>query len=155
MSTNFGLIVLLIALVLGSVALGGGIYETILVDRVWPANLAMIQPARGGLNRKIFWMIVHSPYELALIAGAWLNWSFSAARPWLILALVAHFAARAWSFAYFIPQELRFEGLNELTDDQRSQAQRWVALSRARPLIETVAIVALGVVIFLEAGTAH
>jgi len=152
MSTDFRLVVLLIALVLGSVTLGGGIYETILVDRVWPKNPAMIQPSRGGLNRKVFWMITHPPYELALLASVWLNWAFSAARPWLILALVAHFGARVWSFAYFIPRALRFEELSDLTNDQRKQADRWVALSRVRPLIETVAVIALCVAIVLEAG---
>jgi hypothetical protein len=152
MSTDFGLIVLLIALVLGSATLGGGIYETVLVDRVWPGNPAIIQPTRGGLNRKVFWTLVHPPYELALLASVWLNWGFSAARPWLILALVAHFAARAWSFAYFIPRALRFEEMGALTDDQRRQADRWVELSRLRPLIEIVPIIALGIAIFLEAG---
>ena len=42
----------LIALVFGAIGLGRGIYETLIVDRVWPDNLAIIQPQRGGLDRK-------------------------------------------------------------------------------------------------------
>lgn len=44
------------AVVLGAIMLGGGIYETLLVDRVWPGNPAIIQPGRGGIDRKLFWM---------------------------------------------------------------------------------------------------
>ncbi len=152
MSTDFRLIVPLVALVMGSLMLGVGIYETLLVDRVWPENPAIIQPARGGLNRALFWTIVHPPYELALFASVWLNWAFQAARPWLIVALLAHLGARAWSFAYFIPKALRFEKMGDLTGDQRQQAKRWVELSRVRPLIEIVSIIALSGTILIETG---
>ena len=153
MSVDFSLIVPLVALALGAAVLGGGVYETLLVDRVWPWNPAIIQPARGGLNRGIFWTIVHPPYELALLASVWLNWAHPAARSWLSAALVAHLVARAWSFAYFIPRALRFEKMGDLTEDQRRQAERWIRLSRVRPFIELVSIIALGVAIVAEAGT--
>ena len=152
MSADVSLIVPLVTLALGAIVLGGGIYETLLVDRVWPLNPAIIQPARGGLNRGAFWIIVHPPYELALLASLWLNWTHPAARPWLIVALVAHFGARAWSFAYFIPRALRFEKMGDLTEDERQQAECWIRLSRVRPFIEIVSIIALGVAIIAEAG---
>lgn len=152
MNVDFGLILPLAALVLGAVVVGGGVYETLLVDRVWPRNPAVIQPARGGIDRKVFWTIVHPPYELALMASVWLNWTYPAARLWLIAAFVAQLTARAWSFAYFIPRALRFEKMGDLTEDQRLQAERWVQLSQVRPLIAIVSTVALGVAVFLEAG---
>jgi hypothetical protein len=96
---------------------------------------------------------VHPPYELALLASVWLNWAHPAARSWLTAALVAHLVARAWSFAYFIPRALRFEKMGDLTEDQRRQAERWIRLSRVRPFIELVSIIALGVAIVAEAGT--
>jgi len=49
----------LCAIVLGAIALGGGLYETVLVDRVWPGNPAIIQPSRGGINRGLFWAPIH------------------------------------------------------------------------------------------------
>ncbi len=152
MSNGVSLIVLLVTLVLAAVVLGGGIYENVLVDRVWPRNPALIQPARGGLNRGVFWTIVHPPYEVFLLASLWLNWTHAAARPWLIAAIFAHFGARVWSFTYFIPRALRFEKMGDLTDDQRVQAERWVRLSRVRPLIETVSIIAVRAAIVAQAG---
>ena len=131
------------AVVLGAIMLGGGIYETLLVDRVWPNNLAVIQPGRGGIDRKLFWMPAHTLFELALFLTLWMVWSVTDARWWTIAALVVHFGARAWSFAYFIPGALRFEKLDDLTEQQRQEARRWTRLSRFRPVLEAVSIVAL------------
>jgi len=146
-------IVPLIALTLGAVGLGGGLYETLLVDPVWPRNPAMIQPSRGGLDRKRFWGPVHGLFEIALLVSAWTAWSEAAARPWVIAALTAHFAARSWSFAYFIPRALRFEKMGDLSEEQVRLAQRWTRLSRCRPVLELVAILSLGeAVLFLGRG---
>lgn len=138
----FVILVPLVALVLGSVAVGGGLYETLLVDRVWPENLAIIQPDRGGLNRGRFWMPVHALYEIALIAAAWETWDMMGARWWAIAALVLHFAARAWSFAYFIPNAIRFEKLPQLGEADTRKARRWIGLSRCRPVLEAASVVA-------------
>jgi hypothetical protein len=144
MQVTSGFVVLapLTALILGAVGIGGGIYETVLVDRVWPANPAMIQPGRGGINRALFWGPVQTLYELALLVAAWMVWNIVDARWWIIVALAAHFATRAWSFAYFIPRALRFEKLGDLTEEQRQEAQRWIRLSRARPVLEALAVMA-------------
>jgi hypothetical protein len=83
---------------------------------VWPDNLAIIQPKRRGLDRKLFWIPIHTLYEVALLASVWTLWSNTRARSWIVVALVAHFVSRAWSFAYFIPMALRFEKLSELND---------------------------------------
>jgi hypothetical protein len=131
----------LAAVVLGAIGLGGGIYETLLVDRVWPDNPAIIQPSRGGLNRGLFWGPIHALYEVALLASAWMVWSDAYARSWIIVALVTHFGSRAWSFAYFIPRALRFEKMGDLTEEQSRSARRWIRLSRCRPVLEAVAIV--------------
>jgi hypothetical protein len=136
----------LIALIFGAVGLGGGIYETLIVDRVWPNNLAIIQPKRGGLDRKLFWVSIHTLYEVALLASAWTLWS-TYARSWIVAALVAHFVARAWSFAYFIPMALRFEKMSELNDSEIHLARRWTHLSRCRPVLEAVSIISLGAAI--------
>jgi hypothetical protein len=136
-----------IALVLGSMALGGGIYETLLVDPVWPHNLSLIQPKRGGLNRKVFWGLIHPLFELALLVSAWMGWNNLSFRVWLIVALVSHFTARIWSFAYFIPRALRFEKLEQLTPDDMRLAMRWTQVSRYRPLLETTSTAALALVV--------
>ena len=138
----------LIALVLGTIGLGGGIYETLLVDRVWPDNLAIIQPRRGGLDRKRFWIPIHTLYEIALLVAVWESWN-TYARSWIVAALAAHFAARVWSFAYFIPKALRFEELSELTELQVHLARRWTRLSPCRLILEAVSIFALATAITL------
>jgi hypothetical protein len=135
------------ALVLGAIMLGGGIYETLLVDRVWPDNPAVIQPHRGGINRGLFWMPAHTLYELALFMTLWMVWSVSDARWWTAAALIVHLAARAWSMMYFIPRALRFERLGDLTEEQKNAAWRWARWSKCRPVLEAVSIGALCVAI--------
>jgi hypothetical protein len=75
----------LCAIVLGAIALGGGIYETVLVDRVWPGNPAIIQPSRGGINRGLFWAPIHIVYEVALLVSAWAVWGDAFARGCIIV----------------------------------------------------------------------
>ena len=137
----------LVALILAAIALGGGIYETLLVDRAWPNNPAIVQPSRGGINRGLFWGPVHTLYELALVVATWSAWSDWEVRWWVITALITHLAARAWSFAYFIPNAIRFEKLGDLTEEQRHLARRWTRLSRCRPVLQTVSIIGLCVAI--------
>jgi len=144
MPSDWLVILTLLGVVLGAVGLGGGIYETLLVDAIWPKNVAIIQPSRGGIDRKLFWGPVQTTYEVVLLVLAWLLWRRGVAvRPWIALSLLAHFTARAWSFAYFIPKALQFERFNELTLEQYRRAQRWTRLSRYRPVLETIAILAL------------
>jgi hypothetical protein len=97
----------LIALIFGTIGLGGGIYETLIVDRVWPDNLAIIQPQRGGLDRKRFWIPIHTLYEVALLASAWTSWSNTYARYWIVVALVAHFVSPGTSRPKFHPRFVR------------------------------------------------
>ncbi len=136
------------AVVFGSIGLGGGIYETLLIDPVWPHNPAIVQPSRGGINRKLFWGPIHMLYELALVASAWLAWSDSKARWWIIAAFVTHLSARAWSFAYFIPNAVWFEKLGNFTEEQKRLARQWTRLSRCRPVLQGFSTVALCGVIF-------
>jgi len=139
----------LVAMTLGAVGLGGGLYETLLVDPVWPRNPAVIQPSRGGLDRKRFWGPVHALFEISLLVSAWTAWGDTSARPWMVSALASHFAARIWSFAYFIPRALRFEKMGDLSEDQVRLAQRWTRLSRLRPVIEVASILSLGAAVLV------
>ena len=150
MAPEMHAIVPLVALTLGAVGLGGGLYETLLVDPIWPRNPAVIQPSRGGLDRKRFWGPVHALFEIALLVGAWASWGQASARPWMVSALSTHFAARVWSFAYFIPRALRFEKMGDLSDDQVRLARRWTRLSRLRPVIEVVSVLSLGAAVLVS-----
>jgi hypothetical protein len=133
----------LAAIVFGGIGLGGGIYETRVVDARWPTNPAIIQPRRGGINRGVFWAPVHILYELTLIVSVWFAWKDHQVRWWILAALATHLAARAWSFAYFIPNALRFEKLNVFSEEQTCRARRWTLLSRCRIVMQAVSLIAL------------
>jgi hypothetical protein len=131
---------LLAALVLGAFGVGGGLYETILIDRAWPRLPAIIQPRNGGIDRKRFWGPAHGVFELSLVIALWLCWSDAAARPWVIGALVVHLAQRAWAFAYFIPRAVGFEKADTVPEDA---AVKWTRLSRWRILCGVAALAML------------
>ena len=86
----------LCALVLGAIGLGGGVYETLVIDPIWPDNPAIIRGGQGGISRARFWAPAHSLYELALLVSLWMVWGVAAARWWTIAALAIHLAARTY-----------------------------------------------------------
>jgi len=135
--------ILYAALVLKCAAFGGGLYETMLIDRVWPSNPHFVQPSRGGINRKLFWAPVHGIFEIALLMSVWLTWGDAQTRVWLLIALACHLSMRLWSFLYFIPAALRFEKLNDFDSAQMAGIEHWIRLSVWRLPLEVVAILAL------------
>lgn len=98
-----------LAACLAAMSLGGGLYEQGVVDPAWPSNPRLIQPGRGGIDRKRFWIAIHSAFELTLLVALVLAWSEPAVRAALLAALASHLALRVWSFADFIPKALAFE----------------------------------------------
>jgi hypothetical protein len=100
---------IILAAALALASLGGGLYEYLVVDPFWPRKPELIQPARGGISRKRFWIPAHTAFELALIVCLILSWSQPPLRTWLLAALVSHAAMRLWSAFDFIPRALAFE----------------------------------------------
>lgn len=140
--------ILCVALILKSAGLGGGLYETMLVDRVWPNNPRFIQPQRGGINRKLFWAPVHGLFEIALLTSIWIAWPDVNTRVWLLLALACHLSMRLWSFLYFIPAAIRFEKLNDFDSAQIARARCWIRLSLWRLPLDIASMMALCLAIF-------
>jgi hypothetical protein len=64
-----------LAAALALVSLGGGLYEFTVVDPAWPRRPEIIQPGRGGVSRRRFWIPAHVAFELALIAALVLAWA--------------------------------------------------------------------------------
>jgi hypothetical protein len=143
---------LLGALVLNAVALGGGIYETGLIDRSWPRMPEMIQPQRGGINRAMFWGPVHGLFEITLLVALWLAWAALAASPWIIAALVVHVATRVWSFAYFIPLAIKFQNVDTASQPHDGKKVQWVKLSRWRVLLGGAVLLMLTIAIVEMVG---
>ena len=143
---------LLGALVFGAVAAGGGVYETVLIDRCWPQMPEFIQPKRGGINRAMFWGPVHILFEVTLLAALWLTWDASQARLWIIAALIVHFATRVWSFVYFIPLAIKFQDIDTASQPPGEKKHQWVTLSRFRVLLGCTVLFMLAIAIVKLVG---
>lgn len=135
--------VVLIAVVVfaASASVGGGLYESLVLDPVWPGRPAIVQPRHGGVSRRRFWIPVHSTFEVALVAALVVSWNQSDARTALLVALASHFAMRVWSFVDFIPKAAAFEKADPATVD-RAEAERWARRSLLRLPLDAIACVA-------------
>lgn len=122
---------------LALISLGGGAYEYLVVDRAWPRRPDLIQPSRGGVSRRRFWIPAHTAFELALIASLVAVWSASAVRAPLLVALATHATMRLWSAFDFIPKALAFERADPTTIDIVA-ARRWSRRSLARLPLDLV-----------------
>jgi hypothetical protein len=112
--------------------LGGSLYEHLVVDTAWLENPALIQPARGGLDRKLFWIPVHTASTVLLLGALWAGWSDRKARRYVLWALGLYLVVRLWTLAYFVPLALGFEAPRDLSADMLEQARQWVTLSLLR-----------------------
>jgi hypothetical protein len=94
---------------LAFVSLGGALYEFRVVDPFWPHRPELIQPDRGGISRRRFWIPAHVAFELTLIIALITAWAQRGVRTWLLVGLVSHAIMRLWSALDFIPKALAFE----------------------------------------------
>jgi len=123
------IVALATALALGS--LGGGAYEFLVVDPAWPRRPDIVQPQRGGVSRRRFWIPAHGAFEACFIAALVAAWSESGVRTPLLFALASHLAMRVWSLFDFIPKALAFERADPANVDAAVAAQ-WVRRSLGR-----------------------
>jgi len=130
MSTiSFCLVLLANALAL--ISLGGGFYEFLVVDPFWPKRPELIQPSRGGISRRRFWIPAHTLFELTLLGALVLAWSQPVLRQWLLIALASHASMRLWSAFDFIPHALAFERADPASVTETA-ARRWTSRSLGR-----------------------
>ena len=132
-----------LAALLAQIGLGGGVFEYCVLDPVWPANPALIQPRRGGLDRKRFWIPARTVFELSLVIGLVAAWRESEVLAWLVLAAVSHTLLRLWSAVDFIPEALAVERADPHAIPADA-ARRWTRRSLWRlPLALTTSLAAL------------
>jgi uncharacterized iron-regulated membrane protein len=131
-------LILLVALsaALALVSLGGGLYEHLVVDPAWPRRPEIIQPARGGVSRRRFWIPAHTAFEFSLLASLFTLWSSPARTP-LLVALASHATMRVWSAFDFIPKALGFEKADPASVDALA-ARRWTRRSLGRMPLDLV-----------------
>ena len=129
MSNSFLELAVIVAAALALLSLGGGLYEFLVVDPFWPKRPDLIQPNRGGISRKRFWIPAHTAFELTLIVSLIWAWNNTALRFWLLMALGSHAAMRIWSALDFIPKALAFEKAASIDE---AAARKWSRRSRFR-----------------------
>jgi len=117
--------------------LGGGLYEVLVVDPFWPKRPDLVQPDRGGISRRRFWMPVHSAFELSVISALIAAWPAPVVRSWLWAALISHAICRIWSFSDFIPKAIAFERADTRSITEVS-ARNWTHRSVYRLPLEMV-----------------
>ncbi len=128
------------AAALSMVLVGGALYEFLVVDPCWPARPDLVQPGRGGISRKRFWIPAHTVFELILIVSLVLAWGVPPVRFWMLTALASHGCMRIWSAFDFIPKALAFERA-EFVDAEAARA--WTRRSRLRIVFDLTACFAL------------
>lgn len=124
-------ILLSLTVVAAAIGLGGGLYEFSVVDPSWPNRIDIIQPQRGGISRRRFWIPAHVIFELLLVASLVVAWGTPEVRFWLLIALASHAIMRVWSAFDFIPKALAFERA-EASPRAAEEARKWIGRSRLR-----------------------
>jgi hypothetical protein len=120
-----------LACALAFISLGGGFYEFSVIDPFWPRRPEIIQPDRGGISRRRFWIPAHVAFELTLIGSLVAAWSQPDVRTYLWVGFASHAVMRIWSGLDFIPKALAFERADPTTI-QEETARRWTHRSRWR-----------------------
>ncbi len=134
---TFSIYAIVSAAALALMSLGGGFYEFLVVDPFWPRRPDIIQPLRGGISRRRFWIPAHVTFELMLIVSLVSAWSQPDVRVWLLTALTSHAVMRIWSAFDFIPRALAFER-EDPTRITESAARRWTRRSLLRLPLDLV-----------------
>jgi hypothetical protein len=107
------------------------------VDPFWPRRPDLIQPIRGGISRRRFWIPAHVSFELLLIASLVTVWGEPNVRTPLLVALASHSTMRLWSAFDFIPKALAFERADAGTLSEAA-ALRWSRRSLGRLPLDLV-----------------
>jgi hypothetical protein len=123
------------------IRLGGGLYEFRVVDPAWRCRPELIQPTRGGVSRRRFWIPAHAAFELAIIAALVVTWSQPEIRIWLLIGLASHPTMRIWPAFDFIPKALAFERADPVMIAE-STARNWTRRSLWRLPLDVVPCVA-------------
>jgi hypothetical protein len=134
--------VVILTTALALVSLGGGLYEFSVVDPFWPRRPEIVQPSRGGISRRRFWIPAHALFELLLIAALVVSWSQPGVRGWLLTAFASHVFMRMWSAFDFIPRALAFEKADPASITENA-ARAWTRRSLLRLPLDLVTCAAM------------
>ena len=136
------LVLIAITTLAACVTVGGGLYEFLVVDPVWPTRPGIIQSTNGGISRRRFWIPAHTAFEVLLIVSLIVGWGDAGVRIALLVALLSHAAVRIWSLVDFVPKAVAFEKADPAVVDEAA-AVRWTRRSLLRLPLEVVSCAAM------------
>lgn len=117
---------------------GAQIFETAVIVPRWsaspPESLQMLQ-GKYRIDLKTFWIWMHSIHEITFILAIAFCWSIDSIRPWLIILFVIHFAVRIWTLAYFAPNIMEFQKIQNASQagmDLLNRTTLWRTLNYIR-----------------------
>ena len=145
------LVLIAITTLASGALLGGGLYEYLVVDPYWPKRPGIIQPTRGGISRRRFWIPAHTVFEVLLIVALIVGWGDMGVRIALLVALLSHAAMRVWSLVDFVPKAVAFEKADPAAVD-RAAAVRWTRRSLLRLPLDLITCAAMLAALVSEAG---
>ena len=132
-----------------ALAVGGGIYEGLIVNPQWsinpPSSFSLVQE-KTGIPLQKFWIPAHILITLFIVAALFLNWRSPARRNFIIVAVISYIVMRVWSFIYFIPEMLSFQKVaidSPPTDQLLERVERWNALTWWRLPLDLVSFFCL------------
>ena len=91
------------------IALGGALYEVVVVDPFWPKRPGIIQAQNGGVSRVRFWLPAPVIFEVLLLVTLVITWGDAGVGVALLVALVSHAAMRLWALFDLIPKGAALE----------------------------------------------
>jgi hypothetical protein len=145
------LVLIAITTLAACVSLGGGLYEFLVVDPVWPKRPGIIQSINGGISRVRFWVPAHTAFEVLLIVSLIVGWGDAGVRIALLVALLSHAAMRIWSLVDFVPKAVAFEKADPAVVDVAA-AVRWTRRSLLRLPLDVLTCAAMLAALVLAAA---
>jgi hypothetical protein len=136
------LVLIAVTALVACALLGGGLYETLVVDPAWPKRPGIIQSRNGGVSRARFWIPAHIAFEVLLIVTLVLAWGDVDVRVALLVALASHAVMRVWSLVDFVPKALAFEKADPAMVDE-ADAVRWTRRSLLRLPLDVIMCAAM------------
>jgi hypothetical protein len=136
------LVLIAAAALVACALLGGGLYETVVVDPAWPKRPGIIQAHNGGISRRRFWIPAHTVFEVLLIVALIATWRDADVRLALLVALASHAVMRVWSLVDFVPKAVEFEKVDPAAVDETA-AVAWTRRSLLRLPLDLITCVAL------------
>lgn len=117
------------------VALGGAVYEALVVDPYWPKRPGIIQSQNGGISRARFWLPAPVVFEVLLVVTLVVTWGDAGIGTALLVALLSHAAMRLWALLDLLPKAADFER-GDPVDVDEAAAVRWTRRNMLRiPLL--------------------